>query len=100
VTPYIDATDYDMDLAAGTIARDAAGAIADGATVKVTYKAPPQIILTHQNNFIVGIGRDIRIEKDRDIYKGVNQYAITAKVDVQFEELTAIVKAKNLGTGV
>jgi hypothetical protein len=47
----------------------------------------------------VGIGRDIRIEKDRDIFKGVNQYAITAKVSVQFEELTAIVKVRNIGLG-
>lgn len=100
VTPYIEDTDYTLDAATGTITRIGAAGIADGATVKVTYKAPPQIILTHQNNFIVGIGRDIRIEKDRDIYKGVNQYAITAKVDVQFEELTAIVKAKNIGRGV
>lgn len=101
-TPYVEGAgnDYVMDYAAGTIARDAAGAIADGATVKITYQAPPQIILTHMNNFIVGIGRDIRIEKDRDIYKGVNQYAITMKGAVQFEELTAIVKGKNIGTGV
>jgi len=52
------------------------------------------------NNFIIGIGRDIRIEKDRDIFKGVNQYAITAKVSVNFEEDSAIVKIRNVGTGV
>ena len=57
-------------------------------------------MLTHMNNYIVGIGRDIRIEKDRDIYKGTNQYNITAKVSVQFEEVTAIVKAKNIGTDI
>lgn len=97
ITPYINNTDYDVDAAAGTIARDAGGAIGSGVTVKVTYRSPPQMILTHQSNFIVGIGRDIRIEKDRDIFKGVNQYAMTAKVDVQFEELDAIVKVKNIG---
>jgi len=99
VTPFISGTDYFLDQANGTLAR-VGGAITSGATVKVTYDANPQIILTHQNNFIVGIGRDIRIEKDRDIYKRVNQYAITCKVAVQFEELTAIVLGKNLGTGV
>ena len=57
-------------------------------------------MLTHKNNMIIGIGRDIRIEKDRDIYKGVNQYAITAKVAVEFEEVTAIAKGRNIGTGV
>lgn len=98
--PFIDDTDYDVDLAAGTIARDAGGAIGSGTEVKVTYQAAPQLILTHQSNFVVGIGRDIRIEKDRDIFKGVNQYAISAKVAVEYEELDAIVKVKNIGTGV
>lgn len=98
--PYILTTDYVLDAAAGTIARNGAGAIASGDIVKVTYRSNPQILLTHQNNFIVGIGRDVRIEKDRDIYKGVNQYAITSKVDVQFEELSAIVKVRNIGKGV
>jgi hypothetical protein len=94
---FIETTDYVVDYAAGTVVRDGGGAIGSGATVKVTYRAAPQLILTHMNNFIVGIGRDIRIEKDRDIYKGVNQYAMTAKVAVQFEELDAIVKVKNIG---
>lgn len=96
-TAFVNDTDYDLDEAAGTIARDAAGAIGDGDTVKVTYDANPQLLLTHNLNFIVGIGRDIRIEKDRDIYKGVNQYAITAKVAVQLEETDAVVKGKNIG---
>lgn len=98
--PYIESTDYTLDAAAGTIVRIGGGAITSGDIVKVTYRSSPQILLTHQNNFVVGIGRDIRIEKDRDIYKGVNQYAITAKVDVQFEELSAIVKVRNIGKGV
>lgn len=101
-TPYVEGAgnDYVLDAAAGTIARDAGGSIGDGDTVKVTYRSNPQILLTHQNNMVVGIGRDIRIEKDRDIFKGVNQYAITAKVSVQYEELTAIVKVRNVGLGV
>lgn len=97
--PYIPVTDYTLNATTGTIARNGAG-IGDGDTVKVTYDAPPQMILTHQNNFIVGIGRDVRIEKDRDIFKTVNQYAITAKVAVQIEELSAVVKVKNIGTAV
>ena len=99
-TPYILTTDYVVDLAAGTVTRDGGGAIGSGETVKVTYRAAPQLILTHMDNFIVGIGRDIRIEKDRDIFKGVNQYAISAKVAVNFEEVDATVKVKNIGTGV
>jgi len=97
-TAFIESTDYTLDTTNGTVARIGGGAIGDGDTVKVTYQANPQIILTHMNNFIVGIGRDIRIEKDRDIFKGVNQYAITTKVSVNFEEKTAIVKAINVGT--
>ncbi len=96
---YIEGTDYSTDEANGTVTR-IGGAIGAGQLVKVTYSANPQLILTHMNNFIVGIGRDIRIEKDRDIFKGVNQYAITAKVAVEFEEDDAMVKVRNIGTGV
>jgi len=100
-TAFIDPTDYTFAGAAGTITHAGGGsAIGANDTVKVTYDANPQILLTHMMNFIVGIGRDIRIEKDRDIYKGVNQYAITAKVAVEFEEDTAIVKGYNIGTSV
>jgi hypothetical protein len=97
-TPFVSGVNYTLDAPNGTIARIAVAGIGDGDIVKVTYSANPQILLTHQNNFIVGIGRDVRIEKDRDIFKGVNQYAITAKVSVQFEEAEAIVKGVNLKT--
>lgn len=99
-TPFIETTDYVLNRATGTIARNGAGGITSGALVKVTYLANPEVLLTHFQNLIVGIGRDVRIEKDRDIFKRVNQYAITMKVAVQIEELTALVKAKNVGTGV
>jgi hypothetical protein len=95
-TPYVEDTDYTLDEANG-IVTDIGGALG---TAKITYDANPQILLTHMNNFIVGIGRDVRIEKDRDIFKGVNQYAITLKVAVQIEELTAAVKTRNVGQGV
>jgi hypothetical protein len=97
---YSSSTDYLLDATAGTVARRGGSTIGDGDTVKVTYAANPQIILTHFQNFIIGIGRDIRIEKDRDIYKGVNQYAITAKIAVQLEETDAVVKGSNVGQGV
>jgi hypothetical protein len=98
-TPYVEDTAYTVDEANGTITPADGGGI-ESTTVKVTYDANPQILLTHMNNFIVGIGRDVRIEKDRDIFKGVNQYAITLKVAVQIEELTAAVKTRNVGQGV
>jgi hypothetical protein len=96
---FVVDTDYSVDATAGTITRVGAG-ITDGATVKVTYQSAPQMILTHKSNLIVAIGRDVRIEKDREIFRGVNQYAITTKVDINFEELDAIVKVKNIGMGV
>jgi hypothetical protein len=98
-TPYVEDVAYTLDEANGTITPVNDGGI-ENTTVKVTYDANPQILLTHMNNFIVGIGRDVRIEKDRDIFKGVNQYAITLKVAVQIEELTAAVKTRNVGQGV
>jgi hypothetical protein len=99
-TPYVASTDYTLDATAGTIARIAGQAISDGQVVKVTYLSNPQIILSHMENFILAIGREIRIEKDRDIYRRVNQYAVTCKVATAVEEATAIAKGKNLGTGI
>ncbi len=96
---YLLTTDYTLDTSAGTITRAGGGDITDGQTVKVTYDALPQILCTHFQNLIVGFSRDIRIEKDRDIYKGVNQYAITFKVGVAIEEVDAVVKGINLALG-
>lgn len=99
-TPYAETTDYTLDRNLGTITRVGGGSITDGQTVKVTYESNPQILLSHYNNFVIGLGRDVRIEKDRDIYKGTNQYAITVKVALAYEETDAIAKAINVGQTV
>lgn len=95
---YVESTDYTVDEVAGTIVRVGAGGITSGATVKVSYEASPQILLTHMDNLITAIGRDIRIEKDRDIFGRMNQWAITTKVDCEFEEITAVVKGYNVAS--
>lgn len=97
-TPFVGGgTDYTVDLATGLINREGGGAIGDGDTVKVTFKTQGQIILTEMRNLILGIGRDITIKRDEDIYADVAQYAIHAKVAVQIEETDAAVLAKNVG---
>lgn len=100
--PYVEGAgnDYVMDYTAGTIARDAAGTIGDGDTVKVTYLAQPQLLLTHWMNFVYGIGRDVRIERARNIHKRANEFVVTGKLSVQIEETDALVKVYNIGTGV
>lgn len=102
-TPYVEDTDYTVADATGIITHIVAGSggnITHTDELKISVQVNPQLILTHMANFIVGIGRDIRIEKDRDIFKGVNQYAVTGKVAVEFEEDTALVFGKNIGLGV
>lgn len=97
-TAYVEGTDYNMDYVNGTIARDAGGSIGDGDTVKITYQSYPQIVLTHWQNFILAYGRDdMRIERARNIHKRANEYVMTGKVDVQVEEVDALVKAVNVG---
>jgi hypothetical protein len=104
ITPeeaYTETTDYTVDESAGTVTHAGGGsAIGTTDTVKLTYGAYPQVLLTHKKNMIIAWGRDIRVEKDRDIYGRVDQYAITAKTDVQFEELTACVKAFNISNAI
>lgn len=97
VAAFIEGTDYNEDLAAGTIARDGGGSIGDGDTVKVTFKSQGQIMLTEFRNLILGIGRDITIKRDEDIFADVAQYAIHTKVAVQIEETDAAVLAINVG---
>lgn len=99
-TPFINVTDYTLDLTAGTIARTGGGAIGDGVTVKVSYEAGPQLILTDAQNCIIGIGREMTMKKGEDIFRDVRQYVLRTRVGVQVEEVTALVKVKNIGTGV
>lgn len=54
-------------------------------------------ILTPRQNLIFGIHREVRIDKDRDILRGVNIYAITTRIAVAFEDEDAVVLAVNLG---
>jgi hypothetical protein len=99
VTPFVEgaAADYTIDYTAGTISNVGGGAMAAGGTFKVTYTSYGQVLLTNYANLILGIGRDIRMERDRDIYKSTNQYAISTKIAVEVEELTALVKGINVG---
>lgn len=95
-TPYVETTDYTVDRTNGTVSTTVAGAVVSG-TFKVTYHSKAQIGLADYQNLVLAIGRDIRIESDRDIFKGVNQFAITTKVDAEIEEVTATVKGINIG---
>jgi HK97 family phage major capsid protein len=52
--------------------------------------------LTPKSNLVWGIHRDIRVDKDKDIMRGVNQYAITTRVACEFEEDDAVVYAINV----
>jgi hypothetical protein len=99
-TPYLLTTDYTVDATAGTVSTAGGGAFDPGPTdVKITYRSESQMMLCDMNNLIMGIGRDVRMEQDRDIFKSVNQFAITTKIAVQVEEVTATVKGINIGLG-
>lgn len=93
---YILGTDYSQDLTTGTWTRLGGGSIGSGATVKATYLSAGRFLLTMLMNMIAAIGRDITLERDRNIYKGVNEFALTAKVHGQFEETDAVVLVKNV----
>jgi hypothetical protein len=100
-TPYIETTDYVIDYANGTIVRNGGGSIGSGALCKVTYKSMPSIILTHWQNFVIAYGRDdMRMERQRNIHKRADEYVMTGKIDVQIEEVDAMVKGYNIGDQV
>lgn len=96
-TPYIETTDYVVDRTNGTITNTVGGALNGGATVKITYNSRGQLLFTNFMNLIFAIGRDMTLERGRDMFKRVNQFAITTKIDVEIEETTALVKGINVG---
>jgi hypothetical protein len=98
-TPFTETTDYTVDYVNGTVVRVGGGGIADPTPVKITYLTQGQMILTEYRNLILGIGRDITIKRDEDIYADTAQYAIHVKVDVNIEEVDAAVLIKNIGLG-
>jgi hypothetical protein len=97
VVPFIPVTDYTFNAAAGTIARTGGGAISDPSDVKISYLAESQSFLTEYRNLIFGIGRDIRMERDRNIFAGATEFAITARVANDIEETDAVVLGINIG---
>lgn len=55
--------------------------------------------LTPRENLVCGLHREVRVEKDKDILRGVNIYAITTRMAVEFEDDDAVVVAVNVGKG-
>lgn len=95
-TPYEEGTDFSVNYETGVITHIGAGAIPTTTDLRITYKTLPSMILTDKRNLIAAIGRDITIEKDRDIFKRVNQFAITAKFDAKFENDENVVLVRNI----
>jgi hypothetical protein len=91
---FVEDTDYSVDYANGTWTRLLT--IGAGATVKVTYNAAGMMLLTAPSNLIICLGRDIRVEKQRNIYRGTTEYAVSAKVFCTFEETDAVVLVRNI----
>ena len=58
--------------------------------VPVPYIPQGTVILSHYQNFIFGIWRRIRLEKDKDIYKGVREYAFHMRVGFAVEKGEAV----------
>lgn len=97
--PIADPADVVFDLAAGTVERSGGSSLSDPVDLKITYRSQSEALLSEGRNLILGIGRDITIERDKDIYRGVKQWAMTTRVAVQIEESEAVVLGKNIGNG-
>lgn len=58
--------------------------------VPVPFLDDNTVILTVKNNFIVGIHRKVRVERDRDIKKRVFEFVITTRTGFALEESDAV----------
>ncbi len=96
IAAYVEGVDYSVDLSAGTITRLGGGAIGSGATIKVTYKTAGRMVLTKPMNVVIAISTDIAIERSRNIYKRMNEFAIHASAYATFEEVDATALLKNV----
>lgn len=94
--PLTEGADYDVDLVNGVFTPLAGGVLDPGDVVKITYRSSPMAMLTITKNMILGIGKDITIERDYDIYSRTRGYAVHCKVATQFEETDAIVHIRNI----
>jgi len=64
------------------------------------YESGPKLsfgLLTLRDNLIFGIYRQIRIDRDKDILRGVNIYVISTRIAIAYEETDAVVAGINLG---
>lgn len=97
ITKYVEGAgnDYTEDLTEGEWTR-LAGNITSGQVVRASYRTGGKMLLTNPRNLIIGIGLDVKIERDRNIFKGVNEYAITVAVAAAVENPAAMVLVKNL----
>ena len=97
-TPYVITTDYTVNMTTGAITTTVGpGAMAAGGVYKCTYLPYGQALLTNAMNLIIAIGRDIRLERQRNIHRRTNEFVLTLKVDAKIEEVLALVKGVNIG---
>jgi len=57
------------------------------------------VILTIRRNLITGIHRQMSLERDRNIFARMRQYAFTSRVDANYEEVDAVAIAENISIG-
>lgn len=56
-------------------------------------------ILTLRKNLITGVHRSMTLERDRNIFGRVRQYAFTSRVDCTYEEPDAVCIAEQVSVG-
>jgi hypothetical protein len=94
---YVPTTDYTFNATTGTITHAGVGSgIGATETVLLAYTVNPQLLLTYPSNLLVGLGLDVTIESDRQIFTQCNQWAMTVKADANLEEVEAMVKAYDI----
>jgi len=63
-----------------------------------TYNGLTFVILTLRKNLITGIHRQMSLERDKNIFARMRQYAFTSRVDCTYEEVDAVCLAENISS--
>jgi hypothetical protein len=104
-TPHLIETEYNAQLGSRETGLGDTRLIEDYATKLKSFGVPivpvalmpdTNYIFTNPKNIILGVQRKIQIERDKDITKRLYMIVLTMRIDIQIEEVDAVVVASGL----
>lgn len=89
--------DYTVDETNGQWTRLTGGTVPSGGTIRTTYRTRGRVMLTNPLNLIIAMNpEEITLERDRAIYKKMDEFALSVSSAMAIENSEALVMATNV----